>query len=317
MQFMRMPGRLQSDLGTSFTAVAWSSNPPETDGLSKYPDMHADSPGYNLDKSIASESHSVTARPTTTYRRCAARRSLTRIATRLCRRDSTHSSTAIQIAMPQCWFVVTAVIIGLLVSTLCTAGEFTLTQQAIARVGQEHGEYARQRIVYWQELIRSSAGLSDMQKLRRVNDFFNALDFVNDIDHWGKKDYWATPMETLISNGGDCEDFSIAKYFTLLEMGIPAEKMRLTYVKALRLNQAHMVLTYFPSADEDPLVLDNLDKVISPAAMRDDLQPVYSFNGDGLWLAKKRLADSKQVGKADRLAPWREVIARISDELAQ
>jgi predicted transglutaminase-like cysteine proteinase len=100
-------------------------------------------------------------------------------------------------------------------------------------------------------------------------------------------------------------------------MGIPAKKMRLTYVKALRLNQAHMVLTYFPSTDDDPLVLDNLDKEISPAALRDDLQPVYSFNGDGLWLAKKRLADSKPVGRADRLTPWREVIARISDELAQ
>jgi predicted transglutaminase-like cysteine proteinase len=205
----------------------------------------------------------------------------------------------------------------MLVSTLCMAGEFTLTKQAIARIYQEHGEYAGQRVENWQELIRSSAGLSDLQKLRRVNDFFNALDFVSDIDHWGKKDYWATPLETLVSNGGDCEDFSIAKYFTLLEMGIPAEKMRLTYAKALRLNQAHMVLTFFPSPEDDPLVLDNLDKNISPAAMRDDLEPVYSFNGDGLWLAKKRLAESKQVGRADRLAPWREMIARISDELGQ
>jgi predicted transglutaminase-like cysteine proteinase len=208
-------------------------------------------------------------------------------------------------------------ILALSVSTLCTAGEFTLSRQAIARIDKEYGEYARQRVVYWQELIRTSSGLTDMQKLRRVNDFFNALVFVNDIDHWGKKDYWATPLETLVSNGGDCEDFSIAKYFTLLETGIPAEKLRLTYVKALRLNQAHMVLTYFPSPDDDPLVLDNLDKEISPASRRDDLQPVYSFNGDGLWLAKKRLADSKQVGRADRLAPWRDVIARIGDELAR
>jgi predicted transglutaminase-like cysteine proteinase len=233
------------------------------------------------------------------------------------RRDSPLSGHAEYTTIPVWWSIVTAVIFGMLVSTRCTAGEFTLTEQAIARINQEYGEYAGQRVVYWQELIRSGAGLPDMEKLRKVNDFFNALDFVNDIDHWGKKDYWATPLETLVSNGGDCEDFSIAKYFTLLEMGIPAKKMRLTYVKALRLNQAHMVLTYFPAPDDDPLVLDNLNKEISPAAMRDDLQPVYSFNGDGLWLAKARLADSKQVGRADRLAPWRDVIARISDELAQ
>jgi predicted transglutaminase-like cysteine proteinase len=205
----------------------------------------------------------------------------------------------------------------LLASAHCTAGEFTLTRQAITRIEREYGESARERVVHWQELIRSGANLSEMEKLRRVNDFFNGLEFISDIEHWGKKDYWATPLETLVSNGGDCEDFSIAKYFTLQEMGVPAEKMRLTYVKALRLNQAHMVLTYFPSPDEDPLVLDNLEKKIRPAALRDDLQPVYSFNGNGLWLAKARLADSKEVGRADRLAPWRDVIARISSELGQ
>lgn len=243
--------------------------------------------------------------------------SLIRLPTGPYPRDSTTSGYSECTAILSGWSLLTAIIIGVLFSALCTAGEFTLTKQAITRIYQEHGKYAGQRVENWQELIRSSAGLSDLQKLRRVNNFFNALEFVNDIDHWGKKDYWATPLETLISNGGDCEDFSIAKYFTLLEMGIPAEKMRLTYVKALRLNQAHMVLTYFPSPEDDPLVLDNLDKKISPAATRNDLQPVYSFNGDGLWLAKKRLADSKQVGRADRLAPWREVIARISDELGQ
>jgi predicted transglutaminase-like cysteine proteinase len=241
-------------------------------------------------------------------------RSLIRPPTRPSPGDSPSPCHADYVATPAGWLIAATLIIGLLVSTLCTAGEFTLTRQAIARINQKYGEYARQRVMDWQELIRSGAGLSDIQKLRRVNDFFNALEFVNDIDHWGKTDYWATPLETLVSNGGDCEDFSIAKYFSLLEMGIPADKMRLTYVKALRLNQAHMVLTYFPSSDDDPLVLDNLNKEISPATMRDDLQPVYSFNGDGLWLAKARLADSTQVGHADRLAPWRDLIARIGDE---
>ena len=221
------------------------------------------------------------------------------------------------VSKPASWSILAILLITLLANSLCIAGEFTLTSKAIARIDREYGKNARERVVYWQELIRSGVGLSDMQKLLRVNNFFNALTFVNDMDHWGKKDYWATPLETLISNGGDCEDFSIAKYFTLLEMGIPAEKMRLTYVKALRLNQAHMVLTYFPSPEDDPLVLDNLDKAISPVSLRDDLKPVYSFNGEGLWLADTHLSESKQVGSADRLAPWRDVIARISDEVTR
>jgi len=120
-------------------------------------------------------------------------------------------------------------------------------------------------------------------------------------------------MQMLTSNGGDCEDFSIAKYFTLREMGIPAERMRLTYVKALELNQAHMVLTYFPTPESDPLVLDNLLTEIRPASDRKDLLPVYSFNGNSLWLAKSR-GNGQRIGNANRLSRWNEVIARINEE---
>jgi predicted transglutaminase-like cysteine proteinase len=268
-------------------------------------------------KSTAIEHYPVPSPPSTTLRRPAARWSHIRWPACHVPHISAVPGPAGRRARPAWWIFVIAAISCLLASTACAAGEFTLTRQAIAKVEREYGESARERVVRWQELIRSSAGLSDLEKLRRVNDFFNKLDFISDIEHWGKEDYWATPLETLVSNGGDCEDFSIAKYFTLQEMGIPADKMRLTYVKALRLNQAHMVLTYFPAPDEDPLVLDNLEKKIRPASLRDDLLPVYSFNGNGLWLAKARFADSKEVGKANRLAPWRDVIARINSELAQ
>ncbi|MFC6673580.1 transglutaminase-like cysteine peptidase [Marinobacterium aestuariivivens] len=117
-------------------------------------------------------------------------------------------------------------------------------------------------------------------------------------------------MEFLVSNGGDCEDFSIAKYYTLRELGVPIEKMSIAYVKALELNQAHMVLTYYEAPDRIPLVLDNLTPDISTADQRRDLQHVYSFNGDNLWLSKKgRRADL--VGASDRLKPWVQVQSRI------
>ena len=49
-------------------------------------------------------------------------------------------------------------------------------------------------------------------------------------------------------------------------------------------------------------------------SQRTDLLPVYSFNGNGLWLAKSRAGNDKHVGHSSRLGPWRDVIARISDE---
>jgi predicted transglutaminase-like cysteine proteinase len=193
------------------------------------------------------------------------------------------------------------------------AGEFALSQELLTGIQQQYGDYARQRVLLWNELINSNRNLDEVDKLKKVNDFFNELEFINDIDHWGKEDYWATPLQMLTSNGGDCEDFSIAKYFTLREMGVPEDRMRLTYVKALELNQAHMVLAYYPAPDAEPLIMDNLVADILPSSQRNDLLPVYSFNGSGLWLAKSRGTD-QQVGRSSRLSRWKDVIAKISDE---
>jgi predicted transglutaminase-like cysteine proteinase len=193
------------------------------------------------------------------------------------------------------------------------ADEFPVSRQLLNKIEQEHGGYARQRVVTWEALINSNKNADSLEKLQVVNAFFNKMNFVNDIDHWGTEDYWATPLQMLTSNGGDCEDYSIAKYFTLRKMGVPAERMRLTYVKALKLNQAHMVLTYYPAPDEEPLILDNLVDRIQTAENRKDLLPVYSFNGTDLWLAKKRGGD-QHIGRSGRLSRWKAVIARIDDE---
>ena len=144
---------------------------------------------------------------------------------------------------------------------------------------------AQARILDWEALIKSSAALPELDKLNEVNRFFNRkVRFVDDIQLWRENDYWATPVEMLIKGAGDCEDYSIAKYFTLRRLGIPSEKLRITYVKALNYNQAHMVLTYYASPSAEPLVLDNLINDIRPASQRKDLLPVYAFNAEGLYL---------------------------------
>ncbi len=193
------------------------------------------------------------------------------------------------------------------------AGDFSPSTEVLRQVELDYGLYARRRVVTWYQLIGDYQDALPEDKLELVNNFFNQLAFVNDSELWGQEDYWATPLQMLSSNGGDCEDFSIAKYFTLRKMGIPEERMRLTYVKALQLDQAHMVLTYFPSPDAEPLVLDNLVNEIRTSSERTDLLPVYSFNGNGLWLAKRKGTDER-VGRSARLSRWQEVIARINDE---
>lgn len=112
------------------------------------------------------------------------------------------------------------------------------------------------------------------------------------------------------SNGGDCEDFTIAKYFSLLELGIPDSKMRLIYVKAIELNQFHMVLAYYPTPSSEPLILDNINPEIVRASKRSDLLPIYSFNGTNLWLMKSSAGTGELAGKASRLSLWNDLRSR-------
>lgn len=193
-----------------------------------------------------------------------------------------------------------------------------LEAEQLARIFNEarerYGTEAVVRLRQWAGLMQSARTLPEMEKLQLVNAFFNKLPNVEDVEHWGAQEYWATPLELLASNGGDCEDFALAKYFTLREIGVADERLRITYVNAyLREShqfQSHMILTYYPAPDAVPLVLDNLVSAVKPATERTDLSPTYSFNATGLWKAKQREA-GKRLGDADMLPSWPDFKSRL------
>ncbi|CCE25345.1 MULTISPECIES: transglutaminase-like cysteine peptidase [Methylotuvimicrobium] len=203
-------------------------------------------------------------------------------------------------------------LVGLCLSLFATA-QIDISSELLSRVENKYGVAGRQRVEAWKQLLENPdiKILSAREKLKKVNDFFNQkIDFVDDILLWGVEDYWATPVEFLAQGAGDCEDYAIAKYFTLKILGVPDDKLRITYVKAVELGQAHMVLTYFETPRSVPLVLDNLIPQIKPATERGDLIPVYSFNGSGLWLAKAR-GSGQRVGGSDRLSLWTDLTNRL------
>jgi predicted transglutaminase-like cysteine proteinase len=104
----------------------------------------------------------------------------------------------------------------------------------------------------------------------------------------------------------------------LRALGIPAEKLRLVYVRARiggpqsNLTQAHMVLAYYITPDAEPQVLDNLITDIRVASRRSDLTPIFSFNTEGIWAG----ADSSRTSSSDatRLSRWRDLLARAKAE---
>ncbi|MFA5083139.1 MAG: transglutaminase-like cysteine peptidase [Hydrogenophilaceae bacterium] len=182
---------------------------------------------------------------------------------------------------------------------------------------QRYGARAQQTAEQWRDLLSASRNSPETEKIRKVNDFFNRhVMYKEDAEIWGQSDYWATPLETMGRSAGDCEDFAIAKYFSLLLAGIPADRLRITYVKARigghysKISIAHMVLAYYPGPNDEPLILDNLLADIRPAPQRPDLTPVFGFNSEGLWLGSAPGASSSGSSTA-RLSRWRDLISRM------
>lgn len=179
----------------------------------------------------------------------------------------------------------------------------------------KYGPTAPRRILAWSKLITSSKKKSVTEKLELVNDFFNRIPFKSDMELWGKRNYWPTPVEMLARNGGGHSAFATSKYFSLLALGVRIDQLQITYVTATNLppaDQAHMVLTYYATPDAMPLVLDNLDGEVKPANERNDLIPIYSFNGDGLWLSSAR-SEGKSAASANTDL-WHEMNFRRGKE---
>ncbi|MDX2322033.1 MAG: transglutaminase-like cysteine peptidase [Moritella sp.] len=183
-------------------------------------------------------------------------------------------------------------------------------EKVVAALDAHYGQRAAQRGRTWLTIMANVGDATTAEKLEQINGFFNQLRFIDDSKLWGVENYWATPIEFIGVNGGDCEDFAIAKYFSLLELGIDDDKMRLTMVKSLSLNQYHMVVAYYPTPGAVPLILDNIDGEIKPADQRDDLLPVYSFNGKQLWLNKEK-GQGVLAGKSQRLKRWSNLNQRM------
>lgn len=183
---------------------------------------------------------------------------------------------------------------------------------------QRYGEPTAALVGDWRRMLQDANAQPEQARLERVNTFFNRrIRFEDDVLIWKASDYWATPLETMGRKAGDCEDFAIAKYISLRLLGVPADKLRLIYVRAQiggpssPISQAHMVVGYFPTPDAEPLVLDNLIGEIRPAARRPDLFPVFSFNDAGLWVAG---AQQSSADPTARLSRWRDALQRMRSE---
>ena len=223
-----------------------------------------------------------------------------------------RASANVSDSKPVAWFAGNSIVILFFVTVVCSPqtvradaarGPDSVVEGAVAGSGTE--------ILRWRRLMAEVADLDEFTKVTRVNQHLNRIAYVEDAVKWGRPDYWATPREFLEHGGGDCEDFSIAKYFLLQEIGVPVTRLRLVYARIPATGEAHMVVAYFRGDEVDPLVLDNLTDAISPLSKRDDLLPYFGFNSSGLWLtgASGRFLPA---ATSSRYSQWSDLEGRVA-----
>jgi len=206
-------------------------------------------------------------------------------------------------------------IVAVVSATLFSSPEFSIAKTFIDKIEKEYGVFAKRRAFALVQMMNEARDLDDMGKMEKVNDFFNQTPYASDKATWGVSDYWATRLEFIGKDKADCEDFVIAKYFTLKELGVPTSRLYMTYAKSLRYKTAHMVLTYYETPKSVPLVMDNYNYKILPASVRDDLVPIYSFKGDELFNAKQAQIGKMVPAAARQTRPWDElIITQAKDE---
>ena len=167
------------------------------------------------------------------------------------------------------------------------------------------------RLEKYSEFKKETKNLNIDKKLGKVNFFINKTLPEFDSQSVGIDDYWMTPKEFFIKGFGDCEDYAIAKYFTLLELNIPKEKLYFGVVDIKGERNSHMVLLYLDNKNSTPLVLDNLSFKVIPLTKRKKLIPKFAFNeNDSYKFTQNRFTEKIKInwGKEDR---WNKLLNKV------
>ncbi|MCB9096433.1 MAG: transglutaminase-like cysteine peptidase [Aliarcobacter sp.] len=166
-----------------------------------------------------------------------------------------------------------------IISTPLFSYEFELNQKDLAYINNSPKKsFILNRLEKYQSLKTKVKDYELIRKLSHVNSFINKILPAHDISTTSSIDYWATPKEFLLQGHGDCEDYAIAKYFTLLELGIKKENLYFAVVNVKGQRDAHMVLLYVEDKKSSPLVLDNLSSKVIALTKRPKLIPKFAFN---------------------------------------
>jgi predicted transglutaminase-like cysteine proteinase len=168
-------------------------------------------------------------------------------------------------------------------------------------------------IKHYVDFLNTIKDDDDKTKIEKVNRYINKIIPKYDAYNYKNEEYWATPFEFFSNIGGDCEDYVIAKMYSLERLGISPKIMYMSAVKEKYVGGDHMVLSLHVDKNSPPLVLDNLSTKVLPIDKRVDLELVFMFNEYGFY----QLENHKKLREINRinLPAYRELQKKEKNRL--
>ncbi len=177
-------------------------------------------------------------------------------------------------------------------------GQVSRQSEALARCAVDETQCTSRGMRHWLQILASAADLGRKEQLQAINRFFNRWPYKSDREIYRVSEYWATPSE-FMARSGDCEDYAIAKFFALRELGFSNDQMRIAIVYDRLRRSGHAVLVVY--LDDDILILNNQTDFIAPPSRYENFVPRYLVNETTLWMAAPNTLDAL----VSRIAPAR------------
>lgn len=123
----------------------------------------------------------------------------------------------------------------------------------------------KEQIRVEQKTLEAHETFQELVKLQSVGHINRAVNLqikpISDMQQYGVIDYWSSPLETLTSGKGDCEDYAILKLAVLLQIGIRPDHLKFVVVHSVRHHSDHAILNIL--IDTTWRILDNLTMVMA------------------------------------------------------
>lgn len=150
-----------------------------------------------------------------------------------------------------------------------------ISKDDISIMEKKYGEVAAQRLKNWNSVMKNALHQDELIKVRNINAYFNQFRYRKDKYNWKEVEYWASFFEFVGKGRGDCDDYALAKYYSLRKLGVPAHRLRLITGKFYK--YGHLTLGYYKNP-KDPYLLDNNKRYLGKLNKTYQFKPETYFN---------------------------------------